>query len=52
MLPKEKKKEKKKRLDLESIEAREKRKAKSAFPNNLSSLILPSGHWVHFQFVF
>lgn len=39
-------------LDLESIETREKKKAKFDFPNNLSSLILPSGHWVHFQSVF
>lgn len=38
-------------LGLESIETREK-KAKSAFPNNLSSLIPPSGHWAHLQSVF
>lgn len=29
-----------------------KEEGKSAFSNNLSSLILPSGHWVHFQPVF
>lgn len=41
-----------KSLDLESVETREKKKAKSAFPNNLSSWMLPSGHRVHFQSVF
>lgn len=39
-------------LDLESMETREKKEAKSAFPNNLSSWILPSGHRVHFQSIF
>lgn len=47
MLSKGKKKGKK-GLDLESIRTREKKAAKSAFPNNLSSWLLPSGHRVHF----
>lgn len=42
----------KKSLGSESIETREKKAAKSAFPNNLSSLIPPSGHWAHLQSVF
>lgn len=39
-------------LGSESIETREKKAAKSAFPNNISSLIPPSGHWAHLQSVF
>lgn len=36
----------------ESIETREKKEVKSASPNNLSSLIPPSGHWAHLEPMF